>query len=221
MLERTKEIAASVPKNGLRIWNEYVFPVLTTVIYARPLHFAVTRFVSGIKEGDRVLELGSGYPWYEIYASKTGNEGTFVALDHSHSIQRKSKGISKVIDKSLRKREKSTVNQVTGETDQLPFVDNSFDKVLVSNSRIEMDEIYRVLKPGGRVLMAMTEPTVPVINGMNFFNLKDSNLENVKIFPGAPALIPALIFPKFHYLGILGIYNWYLSARKPVEEQVK
>ena len=57
-------------------------------------------------------------------------------------------------------------NKVVGYAENLPFEDNSFDNVFcsfvwrnVSNTNKALDEVYRVLKPGGRfVLLDMTRP---------------------------------------------------------------
>ena len=57
-------------------------------------------------------------------------------------------------------------NKVLGYAESLPFEDNSFDNVFcsfvwrnVSNTNKALDEVYRVLKPGGRfVLLDMTRP---------------------------------------------------------------
>jgi len=57
-------------------------------------------------------------------------------------------------------------NKVLGYAESLPFEDNSFDNVFcsfvwrnVSDTNKAIDEVYRVLKPGGRfVLLDMTRP---------------------------------------------------------------
>ena len=57
-------------------------------------------------------------------------------------------------------------NKVLGSAENLPFEDNSFDNVFcsfvwrnVSDTNKALDEVYRVLKPGGRfVLLDMTRP---------------------------------------------------------------
>ena len=57
-------------------------------------------------------------------------------------------------------------NKVLGSAENLPFEDNSFDNVFcsfvwrnVSNTNNAMNEVYRVLRPGGKfVLLDMTRP---------------------------------------------------------------
>ena len=86
-------------------------------------------------------------------------------------------------------------NKVLGSAENLPFGDNSFDNVFcsfvwrnVSDTNKALDEIYRVLRPGGKfVLLDMTRPknsalrtlhrigTFKVLHlvGLITFNLKD------------------------------------------------
>ena len=57
-------------------------------------------------------------------------------------------------------------NKVLGTAENLPFQDNSFDNVFcsfvwrnVSDTNIALNEVYRVLRPGGRfILLDMTRP---------------------------------------------------------------
>ena len=57
-------------------------------------------------------------------------------------------------------------NKVLGSAENLPFEDNSFDNVFcsfvwrnVSNTNNAMNEVYRVLRPGGKfILLDMTRP---------------------------------------------------------------
>lgn len=229
MQERLTEAFKAIPEKGRAIWNEYVWPVMSSVIFARPLHFAVTRFKAGIEEGDKVLELGSGYPWYEIYAGKVGEEGLFVALDINPTIQRRSKHIGRFIDKFLRRKEKPTVNHLVASVNPnsyLPFPDDTFDHVLVNEGPYYPKEVLRVLKPGGKFLISYAEAlTFPVFTSIHYLLHKDSGFENVKTFPGAPTtFIPAmaLLYWRGGDLPALFLgFNWYISAKKPVEQETK
>ena len=57
-------------------------------------------------------------------------------------------------------------HKIIGEAENLPFPDNSFDSVYcafvwrnLNNSKLGLQEVYRVLKPGGKfVLLDMTRP---------------------------------------------------------------
>ncbi len=230
MSERITQGIAKVGRKSLDAWNEYGWPVISTAFVLRPLHFAVTRLVSGIQQGDRVLEVGSGYPWYEMYAGKVGQEGLFVALDYNPRIQKRSQTIGRFIDTNLRKKEKATVAHIVADVGAtMPFDDNTFDKVIVNQGPRNFEEFHRVLKPGGRLLMSYGDPlTLPISTEVNHLLIARKKLfENIKRFPGAPnTLLPALAF--LHYKGFLpgwaGYYqasilgmNWYISADKPKE----
>lgn len=213
MINQGKETLRSVTNRSLRIWSEYLWPVLSSVIFARPLHFAVTRFVSDIKAGNKVLELGSGYPWYEIYAGKVGDKGAFVALDNNLPIQKRSRFISRFIDEFMRHKQEPTVDHLAASSEHLPFRKKSFDLVLVNNGPFLGDEVFRVLKPGGKLLVAMTEMPIPVISLTNLANLKNYGFVDGKIFPG----FVAAMHPSYP---LISIWNWYTSAKKPGTEKV-
>lgn len=196
MHEKLGEALRSATRRTLEVWNEYLYPALSWTFFIRPLHFAVTRFIADIQKGDRVLELGSGYPWYELYAGKVGENGTFIALDINPAIQRRSRLISR------------TASQIVGTAEKLPFGDNTFDKVLVHEGPHLSEEVYRALKPGGKALISYVQIASLPYNAIpNFLIYRGSGFENVKIFPGTPAFIDP---SRFYYA-----WNWYVSARKP------
>ena len=86
-------------------------------------------------------------------------------------------------------------NKVIGEAENLPFQDNSFDSVYcafvwrnLNNPKLGLQEVYRVLKPGGKfILLDMTRPKnnflkrlhkigtfkVTLLIGLLTFNLKE------------------------------------------------
>lgn len=212
MNERLKDAAIIAAETALTIWNEYVFPTVLSVFTIRPLHFAVTRFVSDIHQGDYVLELGSGYPWYKLYSDKVGRDGVFVALDVNHNIQKKSKSISRLVDKVF-KRKVSKTDQLTATAAKLPFPDSTFDLVMGSNTPYSFSEVSRVLKSGGRVLLAASELPIPILSiaqGQQFEKLGFRR----RIFPGTPSCLLGLHKLYFPW-GVFAITNWYMSAKKP------
>jgi len=86
-------------------------------------------------------------------------------------------------------------HKIIGEAENLPFPDNSFDSVYcafvwrnLNNSKLGLQEVYRVLKPGGKfVLLDMTRPKnnflrilhkvgtfkITLLIGLLTFNLKE------------------------------------------------
>lgn len=224
---RVQDSAKAVTNKALNIWNEYLWPSFSTVLFARPLHFALTRFVADIKPGDKTLELCSGYPWYELYADLGGKDGLFVALDINQSIQKRSKYIGNLVDKYIRGKNASTVKHLVASAyDTLPFKANTFDNLLINQSHLPTEEAFRVLKPGGRVLVSYAEGfTFPVSSASEYMALRKSRFKDVKIFPGTPStaayvLGHTYLTGTFNPTGaaVSGL-NWYVSATKPISKR--
>ena len=125
--------------------------------------------------GTSVLDLGSG---------------TGAAFDQLLNYE------TTAIDPDKKMLELNTFeNKVLGSAENLPFVDNSFDNVFccfvwrnVSDTNKALQEVYRVLRPGGKfILLDMTRPKNPFLKilhkigtfkvlhliGLLTFNLKE------------------------------------------------
>ncbi len=108
-----------------------------------------------IKEGETVLDLGSG-GGIDVFlaANKVGNTGKVIGVDMTPEM----------IDSAIKNAKKGGYDNVEfrlGEIENLPLEDNSID-VIISNCVINLtpdknvayQEVYRVLKPGGRILVS-------------------------------------------------------------------
>lgn len=102
--------------------------------------------------GETVLDLGCGKGMdVFIAAKKVGNEGHVIGVDMTLEMIQKARMISE-------KRKFNNVEFRLGEIEYLPIPDNSVDLV-ISNCVINLspqkdkvyNEIFRVLKPGGRI----------------------------------------------------------------------
>lgn len=105
-----------------------------------------------IEPGQRVLDLGCGTATLTILIKQTHPEAVVIGLD----------GDLKVLEIGRAKAHRAGVEIVLDEgmAYQLPYPDQSFDRVLSSlvlhhlgtdNKRRALSEVYRVLRPGGEL----------------------------------------------------------------------
>lgn len=108
-----------------------------------------------IKEGDIVLDLGSGAGIDAILAAKrVGEKGKVIGVDMTEEMIEKAKGNAK-------KQDIKNVEFFLGEIENLPIKDNSVDTI-ITNCVINLtpdkaktfSEAYRVLKPGGKIYLS-------------------------------------------------------------------
>ncbi len=108
--------------------------------------------VGELAEGEVVLDLGSGAGADCLLAAKkVGKEGSVIGVDMTPEMIEKAR-------ENARKHNITNVDFRLGEIENLPLADNTVD-VVISNCVINLSadkarvfgEIYRVLKPGGRI----------------------------------------------------------------------
>jgi ubiquinone/menaquinone biosynthesis C-methylase UbiE len=105
---------------------------------------------AGIKEGDSVLDLGSG-AGNDCFVARAlvGEKGNVTGIDFTPEMLKKAR-------ENNSKLGYNNVNFVEGDIENMPLPANSFD-VVISNCVLNLvpdkmktfGEIYRVLKPGG------------------------------------------------------------------------
>ncbi len=120
--------------------------------------------MSGVRKGQKVLDLAGGTGDLAAkFADKVGSEGTVILADINDSML--NVGRDKLIDKGYGNRIQFA--QVNAET--LPFEDNTFDIITigfglrnVTDKEKALRSMYRVLKPGGRLLvLEFSKPEQP------------------------------------------------------------
>jgi len=123
------------------------------------------------KKPDSILDIATGTGDLAINLMETG-ASKIIGLDISPGML--AVGQKKVTEKKLN----STIDMVVGDSEDLPFEENTFDAVTVAfgvrnfeNLEIGLSEIYRVLKKGGNLVVLETSvPTkTPFKQGYNFY----------------------------------------------------
>jgi len=141
-----------------------------------------------LKKGDRVIDLCGGTADLSIAAGKIVSRTGSVVL-YDFSCEMLATGVKKVQKTGL----VDIIRPVCGDALVIPFPDNTFNSALIgfglrnlSNVEKGLNEIYRVLKPGGGlVCLEFSEPVTPWFRKL--YNLYSAHVLPLagKIFTGS------------------------------------
>ena len=150
---------------------------------------------AGLKVGDRALDLCSGTGDIAIYlAKKVGPKGRVVALDFSEEMLKLAQ------KKAVKWAVSEVIDFQTGDATQLDLANDSFHAVTIGFGIRNVDkiakafsEMYRVLRPGGKVIcLEFSQPTSALIRRIYDFY-------SFQIIPRIGGLI-SKNFDAYHYL---------------------
>lgn len=128
--------------------------------------------VSGVKRGDRVLDIAGGTgDLSRLFANKIGETGELVLTDINASML--GIGRDRLVDEGI------ATPAVQCDAEKLPFPDQHFDCVCVAfglrnmtHKERALEEMQRVLKPGGRLLVLefskAWKPLAPLYDAYSF-----------------------------------------------------
>ncbi len=120
--------------------------------------------LAGVKKGERVLDLAGGTGDLAArFARLVGPEGEVVLSDINASML--AKGRERLTDRGIA----GNIEYVQANAENLPFPDDHFDCITiafglrnVTNKDAALRSMYRVLKPGGRLLiLEFSKPSAP------------------------------------------------------------
>ena len=111
----------------------------------------------GIRQSDKVLEVGFGPGVGIELLAKSASSGRVVGVDASNAM------VEQATSRNAKAIEAGRVDLRKGAVEQLPFADKMFDAALAVNSMqvwpdavAGLREIRRVMKPSGRIALAFT-----------------------------------------------------------------
>jgi ubiquinone/menaquinone biosynthesis C-methylase UbiE len=158
----------------------------------------IARLLLGLGPGDMVLDVACGPGNFSReFARAVGDDGLVVGIDASRTML--SRGAA-----DLRSAGLANLGLVRGDATRLPFGDSSFDGVccfaalhLFADPLAGLDEMRRVLRPGGRIALMTSvrrkvtlpplKPVVERASGMRMFEsdeivraLQERGFENVR-----------------------------------------
>lgn len=127
----------------------------------------VTIEYSSVRKGQKVLDLAGGTGDLTAkFSQLVGDDGLVVLADINESMLKV--GRDKLRDKGLFKN----IEYVQANAEELPFADNYFDCITISfglrnvtDKQKAMCSMWRVLKPGGRLLiLEFSKPQYKILN---------------------------------------------------------
>jgi demethylmenaquinone methyltransferase/2-methoxy-6-polyprenyl-1,4-benzoquinol methylase len=131
--------------------------------------------MANIQPGQQVLDLAGGTgDLTRLIAPRVGTDGRVVLSDINNAMI--STGRTRLLDRGIA----GGVDYIQANAEQLPFSDNSFDRIFiafglrnVTHKQVALESMYRVLKPGGRLLiLEFSKPVAALKPAYDFYSFK-------------------------------------------------
>jgi demethylmenaquinone methyltransferase/2-methoxy-6-polyprenyl-1,4-benzoquinol methylase len=131
--------------------------------------------MANIRPGQQILDLAGGTgDLTRLLAAGTGPQGKVILSDINHAMI--CKGRARLVDDGIA----GNVDFIQANAERLPFADNSFDCITmgfglrnVTDKQSALDSMYRVLKPGGRLLvLEFSRPVAALKPAYDFYSFR-------------------------------------------------
>jgi arsenite methyltransferase len=175
--------------------------------------------LASLREGESVLDLGSGAGFdCFLAANQVGEKGRVIGVDLTPEMVTKAREIAK-------RRDVSNVEFRHGAIEDLPIDDASID-VVISNCVINLSdnkdrvyaEVFRVLRPGGRIAISDASCSGPIDIAQYLKAIQRAGFTNIRITPkGSVACSdPYVSEVASEQSSTTNIYAVYVEATKEV-----
>jgi SAM-dependent methyltransferase len=149
-------VSSLIPRIYERVWRPVLAPVLMA---GRRDELAMALEMLALEPGDSVLDVACGPGNFTRALARVSGDGLVVGLDASRTM----------LEQAVREANPPNVRYVRGDAAALPFPDATFDVVccfaalyFIAEPMRAIDEIVRVLAPGGRVALLASVARGPV-----------------------------------------------------------
>ncbi len=129
----------------------------------------------------RILDLACGTGLATLHLGRLFPESQVVGADLSERM-------IQVMEQKMKSAGLRYLQTLVCNSDRLPFEDGLFDLVLTQNAPPYLEEMVRVLRPGGRLLLAYSFVMVPLVRGVMARRLEGLGLEDLNFIQAEQGL---------------------------------